>query len=306
LHKDLGLATAQIRKVVDGGRLEKNSEAQFASPEIAELVHTLKGLVVRITETNIARYVAIERAQEAGRLRSEFLANMSHDLRSPLNSILGFSELLLSGIEGPMTEDNRELVQTIHDNGRTLLQQIDDILDTAKIDSGKLDLHPEPTPPATLLSRATRRAKARFTKPIDIVANLVPGLPPVYIDPFRTVQAIENVLVFAAEPLAEGTIVVDVSQRIDEDSDMRYVVVRIRSPMATPSNAELSAVQRGFSRVPGHAGLGLSLPIAGAIFELGMGDLKIGEEKNMTVFSISLPSPKRRKKLRLDTSAAAG
>jgi len=304
LHNDLGLATIQIRKVVEGGRLEKKSEARFSSPEISELVHTLKGLVVRITETNIARYVTIERAQEAGRLRSEFLANMSHDLRSPLNSILGFSELLLSGIEGPLTDTNTEFVQTIHDNGRALLQQIDDILDTAKIDSGKLDLHPEPTPPATLLSRATRRAKARFVRPIEIVANLVPGLPPVYIDPFRTVQAIENVLVFAAEPLSEGTLVIDVSQQTDDD-DMRYVIVKIRSPMPAPSDAELSAVQRGFSRVPGHSGLGLSLPIAGAIFELGMGNLEIGEEKNMTVFSIFLPSPKRRKKLRVDTSSSS-
>ncbi len=304
LHTDLGLATAQIRKVVEGGRLDKNSQAQFMSPEISELVHTLKGLVVRITETNIARYVAIERAQEAGRLRSEFLANMSHDLRSPLNSILGFSELLLSGIEGPLSDDNIELVQTIHNNGRALLQQIDDILDTAKIDSGKLDLHPEPTPPATLLSRATRRAKARFVRPVDIIANLVPGLPPVYIDPFRTVQAIENVLVFAAEPLLEGTLVVDVGQYVDDD-DMRYVVVKVRSPMPAPSNAELTEFQRGFSRLPGHSGLGLSLPIAGAIFELGMGNLEIGEEKNMTVFSISLPSPKRRKPLRLDTAPSA-
>ncbi len=303
LHNDLGLATTQIRRVVEGGRLEKNSETRLASPEISGLVHTLKGLVVRITETNVARYVAIERAQEAGRLRSEFLANMSHDLRSPLNSILGFSELLLSGIEGPLTDDNRALVQTIHDNGRALLQQIDDILDTAKIDSGKLDLHPEPTPPATLLARATRRAKARFVRHIDIVANLVPGLPPVYIDPFRTVQAIENILVFAGESLSEGTLVVDVTQRTDDD-EMRYVVVKVRSPMPAPSNAELSAFQRGFSRVPGHSGLGLSLPIAGAIFELGMGSLDIGEEKNMTVFSIFLPSPQRRKKLRLDVAAA--
>jgi signal transduction histidine kinase len=304
LHTDLGLATAQIRKVVEGGRLEKNSQAQFMSPEISELVHTLKGLVVRITETNIARYVAIERAHEAGRLRSEFLANMSHDLRSPLNSILGFSELLLSGIEGPLSDDNKELVKTIHDNGRALLQQIDDILDTAKIDSGKLDLHPEPTPPATLLSRATRRAKARFVRPVDIIANLVPGLPPVYIDPFRTVQAIENVLVFAAEPLLEGTLVVDVGQHIDHD-EMRYVVVKVRSPMPAPTSAELNEFQRGFSRLPGHSGLGLSLPIAGAIFELGMGSLEIGEEKNMTVFSIFLPSPKRRKPLRLDTAQNA-
>lgn len=301
LQLDLTRAAARIRSVTDGGRLSEAIAHDFSSEEINQLVNTLGGLVTRITETNVARYVAIERANETDRLKSQFLANMSHDLRSPLNSILGFSELLLSGIEGPLAPDQRELVQTIYDNGRTLLQQIDDILDTAKIDAGRLELHPEPTPPAALIARATKRARARFEHDIELVTNLSAGLPPVYVDPFRTVQGLENVLVFASEPLRQGTLIIDVTQRKHSD-DLRYVVIKVRSPMPMPSQEELNAVQRGFSRLPGHSGLGLTLSIADAIFELASGTLHIGQSKNLTEFTIELPAPRARRKLRLQST----
>ena len=70
-----------------------------------------------------------------------------------------------------------------------------------------------------------------------------------------------------------------------------------------PSTAQMSAAHRGFYRLPGHHGLGLTLPIAGSILELASGSLDVSQAKNMTVFTVELPVPRARRKLRLDTTS---
>ena len=80
---------------------------------------------------------------QTGRLKDEFLANMSHELRTPLNAILGLSESLLEQITGPLTPRQNRAVTTISASGTHLLTLINDILDLSKVESGKLELHPE-------------------------------------------------------------------------------------------------------------------------------------------------------------------
>jgi signal transduction histidine kinase len=81
--------------------------------------------------------------QELDRLKSAFLANMSHELRTPLNSILGFSEVMLEGIDGPLTDYMENDLKLIQKNGRHLLHLINDVLDMAKIEAGRMNLHLE-------------------------------------------------------------------------------------------------------------------------------------------------------------------
>src|SRR4030095_3659948 len=83
------------------------------------------------------------RIQEANRLKSEFLANMSHELRTPLNAIIGFAELLYDGQVDPASPQHREFLGDILTSGRHLLQLINDVLDLAKVEAGKLDFRPE-------------------------------------------------------------------------------------------------------------------------------------------------------------------
>jgi signal transduction histidine kinase len=293
VRHDVVRASERIRTVVAGEKLVPALEGSFATLEIRELVGSVDRLVERITETNIGKYVAIEKAREVDRLKSQFLANMSHDLRSPLNSILGFSELLLSGIDGELLPEQREMIQTILDNGRSLLQEIDDILDTAKIEASRLELHPEPTPPATLITRAIQAAKKRQHADIRYAVDTAAGLPPAFCDPYRTVQAVENVLLFASERMEKGTI--DIKLRLGKTDRGRMIFVQVFTPVRPASAEQLSRARRGFFRIPGHRGLGLGLPIAGSILELGGGALGIEDLEEGMVFSLQLCAPDARR-----------
>ncbi len=80
-------------------------------------------------------------AEYANRTKTEFLANMSHELRTPLNAIIGFSEVIKDGMFGPAGQRYRDYSRDIHNSGRHLLELINDVLDLAKLEAGKLELH---------------------------------------------------------------------------------------------------------------------------------------------------------------------
>ncbi len=279
VDRDIGRASRQVASVADGRVPETLALATFATRELRDLVAAVDRLVGRITDANVTKYVMIERAREVDRLKSQFLANMSHDLRSPLNSVLGFSELLQTGIEGELADEQREMVQAIHHSGKQLLQQIDDILDTAKIEAGRVDLHREPTPSATLISRAIQRARTRLGRAIEFETTASAGLPSAFVDPYRTVQALENVLVFLGELLERGTLDIRCSAERNDDGTGE-VIIRVTSPRAPSSLEQLAHARRGFSRLPGHTGLGLGLPIATSLLELQGGSLRVHHESS--------------------------
>jgi signal transduction histidine kinase len=81
---------------------------------------------------------------EAGRLKDEFLANMSHELRTPLNGVIGFAELMHDGRAGPITPENKEFLSDVLTSGRKFLRVINNVLDLASAEAGKLECRPEP------------------------------------------------------------------------------------------------------------------------------------------------------------------
>jgi len=289
LRRDVVRASAQVDAVVREQPPGMLLPGSLSTGEIYELVGAVDRLIARIRTATVAKYVAIERAKEGDRLKSQFLANMSHDLRSPLNSIIGFSELLLRGIDGELSAEQRDMVQRIHDSGRELLQQIDDILDTAKLEANRLDLHAEPTPPANLISRAIQSARARQRGEIEYETQVAPGLRPAFVDPFRMVQALTNILLFAGERMESG--VVRISLREGRVGDGRRIFVQVHTPERPATAEHLARARRGFYRIPGHRGLGLGLPIAGAILELSGGTLSIEDLGQGMVFTAAMPAP---------------
>ena len=152
---------------------------------------------------------ALERARAAERARSMFFSIVSHDIRTPLNAILGYSELLQDGIEN--TAEREEALKSIRASGTTLLQLVNDVLDLAKMDSGKMTLVPEPVN----LSQLTDDVFSSFhlaaaEKGIDLV-NLTTEVPTVMLDEHRFRQILFNLIGNAVKFTAQGSITVAAS-----------------------------------------------------------------------------------------------
>jgi PAS domain S-box-containing protein len=133
------------------------------------------------------------RVQEANRLKSEFLANMSHELRTPLNAIIGFTELMHDGKVGPVSPPHKEYLGDVLVSARHLLQLINDVLDLSKVESGKMDFHPEPADLAKLIEEVwdilrTMAASKRMRVETDIDA----AVSGVTIDPVKFKQVLYN------------------------------------------------------------------------------------------------------------------
>jgi signal transduction histidine kinase len=106
--------------------------------------------------------------REVDRLKSEFLASMSHELRTPLNSIIGYTEIMLMGIDAELDSETREDVQAIYDNSQHLLRIINDVLDLARIEAGRLELDMEEAPVEALIEAASKSVVGLLVdKPIE-------------------------------------------------------------------------------------------------------------------------------------------
>ena len=133
--------------------------------------------------------------QEANRLKSQFLANMSDELRSPMNAIIGFSDLLY--LENPQIEPakQRQYIGHIRTSGRHLLQLINDVLDLSKVESGKFEFFPEPVELPAVINEVTTVLFTQIQrKRLQVDVATAPAFKQVTIDPARLKQALYNYL----------------------------------------------------------------------------------------------------------------
>ncbi len=135
-------------------------------------------------------------AEAANRAKSQFLANMSHELRTPLNAVLGFSELLIQRLAGPLHEKQAEYIDMIYRSGTHLHDIINDILDLAKVDAGKLDLNPEDgVDPCAIVNACVALMKERAdTGGLRLSVNVDLALPGIVADAMRLKQILLNLL----------------------------------------------------------------------------------------------------------------
>ncbi len=141
----------------------------------------------------------------ATRLKDEFLASMSHELRTPLNAVLGMSEALLDELCGVLDERQRKAVSTIAQSGQHLLALINDILDLAKIESGKLELHYEVVRSDLLLQSSLDFVRQLAQqKQITLTPVIDPRMPQLWLDDRRFRQVLINLLSNAVKFTPEG------------------------------------------------------------------------------------------------------
>jgi signal transduction histidine kinase len=138
-------------------------------------------------------------------LKDEFLATMSHEFRTPLNSIMGMSEIMTEGIFGAISQEQRQALHTIKSGGEHLLELINDILDASKIMAGMLKLEIAPVAIAHLCDASLDFVKQlALQKKIQILTNLAPNLDAIVVDERRLKQVLVNLLCNAVKFTPEG------------------------------------------------------------------------------------------------------
>jgi two-component system sensor histidine kinase BarA len=211
----------------------------------------------QLAESNVALY-------ESNRLKNEFLANVSHELRTPLNSILGFADLLRESVAegGPEAKPVRYL-QNILTSGRHLLDLINDLLDLAKIEAGKMEVRAEPLSPVDLFEGlATVLKPLTEAKGLSLVASVASDVPLMETDGAKLQQILYNFLSNAIKfSPANGR--VDLTARLEGDDHVR-ISVADEGPGISLDKQELifekfRQVDGGVTRTHGGTGLGLAI-----------------------------------------------
>jgi signal transduction histidine kinase len=202
-----------------------------------------------------------ERLHELDTFRSQFLANMSHELREPLTNIIGFSRLILKGLDGPITEQQQHDLQIIYANSQHLLGLINDLLDISQIEAGMMELQFQRVDLKEIIRSvmATTSALVR-DKDVALIQRLPVSLPPIKADPTRIRQVLLHLLNNAAQSTDEGHIAIAVRQ---EDQEL-LVSVEDTGPGINPADQQhvfdrFENGQLGNAVRPGSDGLGLAL-----------------------------------------------
>jgi len=246
----------------------------------------------QLSETNLALY-------ESNRLKSEFLANVSHELRTPLNSILGFAELLQESL--PASDARlRRYLQNIMTSGRHLLALITDLLDLAKIEAGRMDVHCEPLSLTDLLEGlANVMRPLSEPKSVSLAVDVAADVPIIQTDHAKLQQVLYNLLSNAIKFSPEGGKVDVRAERLNGEH-VRISVVD-RGPGIPPDKHAL--IFEKFTQLDGsvtrsHGGTGLGLAISRELTTLLGGRIGLDSEPGRgATFWIVLP-------VRLETSEA--
>jgi two-component system, cell cycle sensor histidine kinase PleC len=245
------------------------------------------------------------RAEEANQAKSKFLANMSHELRTPLNAIIGFSEIMESGMFGPLgTDKYREYCCDIHQSGQYLLEVINDILDMSKIEAGRIRLDPDEVELEPFLNDAMRVVSGRANaKGLTLMAQIGKDIR-VTADPRLLKQIVLNLLSNAVKFTPEGGRV-----SIRARSASGWVSIAIAdSGIGIPHDA-LARLGRPFEQVESqltksHQGSGLGLAIAKSLTELHQGSMRIRSTPGCGTMVI-LRLPRERKPMQKEELAEA-
>ncbi|BCJ42384.1 hypothetical protein GCM10010168_91090 [Actinoplanes ianthinogenes] len=230
---------------------------------------------------------ALTRANEA---KSNFLANMSHELRTPLNAIIGFSDLMrLEEPEGDRRRVPADWVDHIHGSGRHLLGLINDILDLAKVEAGRMDLRVTPVRVDTAIEELLTGLAPLFAdKRLTVMTELAPVTA--LADRLRLRQIVENLLSNAIKfTPSEGTISITVT---GSDTD---VTVTVADTGVGIADADAERVFEEFQQVGDpdrhRAGTGLGLALTRRLVEAQRGEITLRSAPGQgSTFSVRLPA----------------
>jgi two-component system CheB/CheR fusion protein len=217
--------------------------------------------------------------KRTARVKSEFLANMSHELRTPLNSINGFSEVLFDETFGPLNAKQKQYVNNVLTSGKHLLLLINQILDMAKVEAGKMKLTLSAISMKTLLNDISMLVADMVSKKkIEMLLEITPDLPDIEADELKVKEIIYNLVSNAVKFTPEGGKIGMRAKKID--SEIEVVVWDTGVGIAAENMGKIFEgffrVDTPYSRVT--EGTGLGLPLSKKLVELHGGNFAVESE----------------------------
>jgi len=290
--RDLVQAT---RKITAGDTtLRLNSRRQ---DEFGHLERFFDKMLDQLQERKDQLQTALESAQAADRIKSQFLANMSHELRTPLNAIIGYSELIMENLSGTQAHENeiRSDLERIRSAGRHLLTLINDVLDIAKIEAGKMEITR-----SRFRIRQMIDAVASTSMPLMIRNNNVAEidcpdtLGDMKSDELRIQQVLINLMSNAAKFTRDGNIRLSAERYAVDDTD--WLRFKVEDNGIGISDIDSKRLFNEFAQVEDHisgkpVGTGLGLAISRKFCELMGGTIRLNSTPKVgSTFIVELPA----------------
>jgi two-component system cell cycle sensor histidine kinase PleC len=288
------------RKAIDGGIITvgvditplKRKEEELARNErrLSDALGRAETQEYRIKALAREAHEERQKAEEASRAKSTFLANMSHELRTPLNAVIGFSEIMAKELFGAIgNAQYKQYASDIFDSGNHLLELINDILDMAKIEAGKLTLSPRPLDPMVAIEQAVRLTKRKAEeKGLQVVVD-AEDLPEIEADHRAVKQILLNLLSNAVKFTDQGAIMVHAR------ANAHGLTLRVVDTGCGIPPEHLPRLARPFEQVEQEltrnaGGTGLGLALTKSLAEMHGGKLSIQSEVGRgTIVTVLLP-----------------
>jgi len=294
--RDLSTDTQAIASRLVGLANEQITEQEAVLPvlspdELGDLTAAFNRLVTRIGEHNRILKESADEAAEADRRQLEFLTVISHDLRTPLNSVIGFSQLLLEGTEGELNQEQKLDVQRILNSGRHLLSLVNDVVDISKIESGMIELSLGRADIREVIEHSLEATSALPRGgPISLKTDLPDDLPAVLADETRLLQILINLVGNALKFTTEGEVRVWAGRE-----SAGWLSVRVEDTGPGIPASDLERVFGEFEQVrskdsAANKGTGLGLAITKRLVEMHGGEISAANRPaGGAVFAFTIP-----------------